>query len=242
MSHLAVLVLPRAGRVVRKAAVEVHREEVLRLAPVGQVGVLGAADLEGGIPLIRLRVEAGQAGDGAALPEPRARDALVVDSDEAGAGAGVAGEAFVALLDGLDVDAAVLPVDEVLGRGVVPAVRGRAGLAAARAALREAREGASAGAKQSKAKKGARTMEVSGARADLEDVRRALVGEGAGDVVPGGGRGGERERGGGAEHRCVLYLSMPCTAYVASVATLGHLVTQVHLPKSASTRVPRMKC
>ena len=70
-----------------------------------------------------------------ALPESRADLSVVVERHEPGAGRVVGVHAFVRFMDLGDVDAAILPVDKVLGRGVVPAVGARAGLAAAGAAL-----------------------------------------------------------------------------------------------------------
>ena len=83
----------------------------------------------------RARTATGGARSLTHLAEPRAREALVVDGHEAGARRSVGGEALVFLRDRFDMDAAILPVDKVLGCGVVPAVGGRAGLAAAGAAL-----------------------------------------------------------------------------------------------------------
>ena len=65
----AVLVFPRAGRVVGETAEVVHREDILRLAPLREVGVLSATQLERGVPRLGPWVEAREAGLAATLAE-----------------------------------------------------------------------------------------------------------------------------------------------------------------------------
>ena len=80
---LAVQVLPRADRVVRERAVLVDRVDVDGVGPVGERIVLGAPQLHRHVPGVGSRVKPGAALVRAALPEPGARGAGVVDVEEA---------------------------------------------------------------------------------------------------------------------------------------------------------------